>query len=170
MGSQACLWFFSASDKCRKKRSVKPFLRIYKLKRTNLNTKTPWEPLIGFSRAVKIGDQIFLSGTTAIDASGEVFGVNDPYRQAKKVIENVKKSLEAFGASLSDVVQTRMYVTDISMRDHFARAHREAFGEIRPVHTMMEVKRLVDARMLVDMEVHAIIGTSEVSDQTLESY
>lgn len=140
------------------------------LERTNYATETPWEPLFGFSRAVQVGGMLFVCGTTAINRRGDVLGVGDPYLQTKAVIDNIRKALEAAGASLSDVVRTRMYVTDLSKMEHFARAHREAFEKIRPACTVVQVDRLIDPRFLVNIEVEACLGVVKVNHEIVGGY
>ncbi len=118
---------------------------------------TKWEPIIGYSRALRTGDQIFVTGTTATDQAGEIVGVGDAYAQTIQVIRNIEKALQALGGSLADVVRTRMFVTDISSWEEYGRAHGEFFHEVRPCATMVEVSRLIDARMLIEMEVDAVL-------------
>lgn len=117
----------------------------------------PLEPLVGYSRAVRVGNSVFVSGTGAVDEDGKIVGVGDPYVQTKRAIEIVKAALEKAGAHLSDVVRTRMFVTDISRWKEFAQAHREAFEKVRPATTFVEVKSLVDARMMIEFEAEAYI-------------
>lgn len=124
--------------------------------RENFSSGTPWEPLIGYSRAVRVGTHVYVSGTAAIDSSGTLIGVGDAYQQTKYVIEKVKAALEQTGAKLQHVVRTRLYVSDINRWKDYARAHREYFENIRPANTIVEV-RLVDPRMLVEIEVDAVI-------------
>ena len=118
---------------------------------------TKWEPIIGYSRAVRSGDRIFVTGTTATGQSGELVGLGDPYAQTVQVIRNIEKALQALGGSLADVVRTRLFVTDISRWEEYGRAHGEFFREIRPCTTMVEVSRLIDDRMLVEMEADAVV-------------
>lgn len=126
--------------------------------RKNYSSETPWEPLIGYSRAVRVGQTIYVSGCTAIDSNGEVSLGLDPYKQTKKAIEIIKNAVEALGGRLSDVVRTRMFVTDINQWKHFARAHNEFFEHIRPANTFVQVAKLVDPRMMVEMEAEAVVG------------
>lgn len=125
--------------------------------RKHVSSGTPWEASIGYSRAVRVGDRIFVSGTTATDEDGQIVGVGDMYAQARQVLANIGRALESLGASFSDVVRTRMYVTDISHWQEAGRAHGEVFSEIRPAATMVQVSALIDANMLVEIEVEAIV-------------
>lgn len=141
-----------------------------KLERINISSGTQFEGLMGFSRLVKVGDHVFISGTTAINSKGEVIGIGDPYLQTKRVIENIKNALSQIGADLSSVVRTRMFITDISKWQVYCEAHREAFGRIKPALTMVQVGRLVDPRLLVNMDADAILGNIEVRDELIEKY
>jgi enamine deaminase RidA (YjgF/YER057c/UK114 family) len=122
-----------------------------------ISSGSPYEPKIGFSRAVRAGDTVYVSGTVAWGEDGKLAGPGDMYAQAKQAIRNIEKALGQAGASLRDVVRTRIFVTDISRLDEAARAHGEAFGEIRPAATMVEVSRLADADMLVEIEAVAVV-------------
>jgi len=122
-----------------------------------ISSGSPYEPKIGFSRAVRAGDTVYVSGTVAWGEDGKLAGPGDMYAQAKQAIRNIEKALGQAGASLRDVVRTRIFVTDISRLDEAARAHGEAFGEIRPAATMVEVSRLADAGMLVEIEAVAVV-------------
>jgi len=127
--------------------------------RRNLDTGTPWEPVVGYSRAVRIGAQVFVSGTTATAADGSIVGVGDVYAQARQALANIKAALTPLGARLEDVVRTRLFVTDIEQWREVARAHGEVFASIRPACTMVEVKRLIDPRLLVEIEADAVLSS-----------
>ncbi|MDA4137153.1 MAG: RidA family protein [Thaumarchaeota archaeon] len=125
--------------------------------RKNISSGSKWEPLAGYSRAVRVGPIVAVAGTTATAPDGGVIGVGDAYIQAKAVFSKIEKALEEAGAGMEDVVRTRMFVTDISKWEGVAKAHNERFGAIRPAATMVEVRSLIDPEMLVEIEVDAYL-------------
>ncbi len=140
------------------------------MKRINISSGSPFEPLRGYSRCVVLGDHFYLSGTTSTDSKGEVVGEGDPYAQTTYILQKLKTFLTEAGFALTDVVRTRLYVTNMTRWDDFARAHREFFEKIRPASSIVQVARLVDPRLLIELEAEAVKGTSEVKFIELKKF
>lgn len=129
--------------------------------RRRVGSGAPWEDVVGYSRAVRVGNAVYVSGTTALDAGGRLVGPDDAYAQTVQILRTIAGALERLGAAPADVVRTRAFVTDIDRWEEVGRAHREFFGEARPAATMVQVARLVDPAMLVEIEVDAVVGPGD---------
>lgn len=130
-------------------------------KRERVGSAAPWEPVVGYSRAVRVGPFVAVTGTTSLDASGELVGAGDPAAQTRRCLENIVAALAKLGARPADVIRTRMYVTDIAAWEAIGRVHGEFFGDVLPATTMVQVSALIDPRMLVEIEADAIVEGAE---------
>jgi enamine deaminase RidA (YjgF/YER057c/UK114 family) len=131
------------------------------MERIKVGSGGRWEPIVGYSRAVRVGPHIYVSGTTATDNSGNLVGVGDPYAQTVQALKNIQSALLRLGSGMQDVVRTRVFVTNMENWQEIGRAHGEFFGDIRPANTMVEIRRLILPDMLVEIEVDAMVNETE---------